>query len=249
MKTIPLKKITAYIEKEIPAFHAKRLESLKSLKLKKVLKRKNPYLFRAKHVTNAPDLVKLLLDAHLSSQEETIFGVFLESFAIYACELAYGGQKAPAEGIDLMFARDGIRYLVSIKSGPNWGNSSQIKKMIDNFKTARRILGTNASAQNVVNVNGCCYGQESAADKGTHLKKCGQSFWSLITGDDEFYTKIIEPLGHNAKTRSEEFDVEYGKVRTCFRAEFIKDFCTQDGAIDWHKLLRFNSGRHSNKSF
>lgn len=188
-------------------------------------------------------MVKLLLDAHLSSQEETIFGVFLEALAIHVCKLAYGGQKAPAEGIDLMFERDGIRYLVSIKSGPNWGNSGQIKKMIGYFKTARRILGTNASAQNVVNVNGCCYGQEGSEEKDDYFKKCGQSFWSLISGDEEFYTKIIEPLGHNAKNRNEEFDKEYGKVRTCFSSQFIKDFCTQDGSIDWDKLLRFNSGR------
>jgi hypothetical protein len=243
MEKIPLRKITAYIEKEIPVFHAKRLEGLKSLKLRKVLKRKNPYLFRAKYITSAPDLIKSLLDAHLSSQEETIFGVFLEALAIHVCKLAYGGQKAPAEGIDLMFERDGIRYLASIKSGPNWGNSSQIQRMIGNFKTARRILGTNASAQNVVNINGCCYGQEINEDKGDYLKKCGQSFWSLISGDEEFYAKIIKPLGHCAKERNEEFDEEYGKVRTCFSGEFIKGFCTPSGAIDWEKLLRFNSGR------
>ena len=57
-------------------------------------------------------------------------------------------------------------------------------------------LGTNTSAKNIVAVNGCCYGQESVEDKGDYLKKCGQSFWSFISGDNEFYITIIEPLGH-----------------------------------------------------
>lgn len=48
-------------------------------------------------------------------------------------------MKSAAEGVDLEFNKDGKKYLVSIKSGPNWGNSSQIKKMIDNFNKAKNI--------------------------------------------------------------------------------------------------------------
>jgi hypothetical protein len=80
---------------------------------------------------SAGELVKQILDAYLSSQEETVFGDFLESLAIYVCSETYGGRKSATEGIDLDFEREGKRYIVSIKSGPNWGNSSQIKKMLD----------------------------------------------------------------------------------------------------------------------
>lgn len=145
------------------------------------------------------------------------------------------------EGIDLEFERDGIRYIVSIKSGPNWGNASQIKKMRQNFSQAKRILGTNASTKNIVAVNGCCYGQQSVEDKGDYLKKCGQSFWEFVSGDNEFYTTIIEPLGHKAKERNEAFQVEYGKVINRFTAEFIKEFCEPDGTILWNRLVQFNS--------
>jgi hypothetical protein len=40
------------------------------------LKRKNPYLFKAKNILTAQDLVKNLLDAYLQSQEETTFKEF-----------------------------------------------------------------------------------------------------------------------------------------------------------------------------
>jgi hypothetical protein len=241
MPSVTVREITTFIEAHVPGFHQKRLESLASLKLQKVLRRKNPYLYKAKFVTSAPELVKAILDAHLSSQEEAIFGGFLEGLAIFICERVFSGKKSSAEGIDLEFECDGIRYIVSIKSGPNWGNSSQIKKMRQNFSQAKRILGTNTSAKNIVAVNGCCYGHESVEDKGDYLKKCGQSFWSFISGDDEFYITIIEPLGHKAKERNEDFQIEYGKVINRFTAEFIKDFCLPDGTILWDKLVKFNS--------
>src|ERR1039458_2828046 len=145
MPDVAVQESTKFIEEHIPEFHQTRLESLTGLKLQKVLRRKNPYLFKAKFVTSAPELVKLILDAHLSSQEESIFGGFLESLAVFICGRVYSGKKSSAEGIDLEFERDGIYYVVSIKSGPNWGNSGQVKKMRQNFNQAKRILGTNRS--------------------------------------------------------------------------------------------------------
>lgn len=233
--------IAAFIEQNIPAFHQRRLESLGKLKLDNVLRRKNPYLFKAKNVNTAGELVKGILDAHLSSQEETIFGAFLEGVAIHACTVAYGGMKSGVEGLDLEFNRDGVRYIVSIKSGPNWGNSSQIKKMRDNFRQARKILGANSAARNVVAINGCCYGRDQNEDKGDYLKVCGERFWSLISGNDGLYTELIKPIGHKAKERNEEFQVEYGKVANRFTLQFINEFCFADGQIDWEKIVRFNS--------
>lgn len=230
--------LTIFIEKNIPQFHEKRLQSLNELKLERILARKNPYLFKAKHIETAPDLVKQLLDAHLSSQEETIFGDFLEALAIHVCGEVYGGRKSNAEGIDLEFDRDGIRYIVSIKSGPNWGNASQIKKMREHFKQAKRIYG---QKKHLIAVNGCCYGRDTKPEKGDYQKFCGQSFWELLSGDPDMYHEIIEPLGHEAKKRNEEFAKAYAKVINLFTASFITDFCQADGAIDWQKLVSFNS--------
>ncbi|HUA69068.1 MAG TPA: PmeII family type II restriction endonuclease [Candidatus Saccharimonadales bacterium] len=241
MGKITENQIRNYIEQNIPAFHQRRLESLTGLKLKEVLKRKNPYLFRAKNITTAADLVKGILDAHLSSQEETIFGTFLEGLAIFICAKVYGGHKSAAEGIDLEVPKDGAIYIVTIKSGPNWGNSGQIARMVDNFKKAKRILATNTTGQKVVAINGCCYGREATQDKGDYLKLCGQNFWSFISGMENLYTDIIEPLGHTAKERNEEFDEEYGKRINSFTKQFIDEFCKSDGAILWDKFVRLTS--------
>lgn len=233
--------IARFIEENIPTFHQRRLESLEKLKLESVLQRKNPYLFKAKNVNTANELVTRILDAHLSSQEETVFGAFLENVAIHACSLTYGGRKSSTEGIDLEFTLDDKRYIVSIKSGPHWGNSSQIKKMRDNFRKAAMVLRQNGTIKHVVAINGCCYGRDNKPDKGDYLKLCGESFWQLVSGVPDLYLDLIEPLGHKAKQRNDEFQIEYDKATNRFTKLFIEKYCLLDGCIDWDSIVKLGS--------
>lgn len=143
MSQVTVDDVRNYVENNIGSFHAARLRKLEELKLDQMLKRKNPYLFRAKNLLHASDLIKTFLDAHLSSQEETIFGQFLEGLVIFV--------------------------------------------------------------------------------------------------NADLYTEIIEPLGHRAKERNEEFSENYNRVMNKFSESFMKRFC-EDGRIQWQKLLHFNSG-------
>ena len=54
---LPLQTVCQRWRFETMWFHQKRLKSLAGLKLKKVLQRKNPSLYKAKFVISAPDLV------------------------------------------------------------------------------------------------------------------------------------------------------------------------------------------------
>jgi hypothetical protein len=211
--------ITQYVEQHIDSFHAQRFEKLQKLNLKEVLKRKNPYLFKAKNILTAQDLVKGIVDAYLQSQEETLFGNFIEGVAIFVCQQVYGGKKSTTlEGIDLEFEKDGTIYVVEVKSGPNWGNSSQIKKMYQNFATAKQKLLKQHPKMSVIAVNGCCYGKENTPYKKDHdyFKYCGQEFWHLISDIPTLYIDIIEPLAYHAKEKNEQFLKMYAKViRTC----------------------------------
>lgn len=241
MKTLKLSDVTQYVENNIATFHNKRIQSLDSLKLSQILKRKNPYLFKAKYILTSESIIKGLVDAHISSNEETIFGDWLEGLAIFINGKVYGGKKSGIKGIDLEFDNDNRRFIVNIKSGPNWGNSSQIAKMIDDFKSATRTLRTSNSKLNVIAVNGCCYGIDNSPEKGDYLKYCGQRFWEFISGSQNLYTDIIEPLGHKAKERNDDFNKSYAQMINKFTKEFSKDFCKDSGEIDWNKLVQFNS--------
>jgi hypothetical protein len=244
MPALNLKEVTQYVEANIGDFHKKKLDSLQGLSLITVLTKKNPYLFKVKALLTPADIVKALVDAHLSSNEETVFGNWLEGLAIFINNKVYGGAKSGITGVDLEFTKDGQRYIVAIKSGPKWGNSSQLKKMEDNFATAKKVLRTSGAKVSVEAINGCCYGRENL-DKGTYQKYCGQKFWEFISGDANLYTDIIEPLGHNAKNNTDAFNEAYARVLTQFTDNFTKLFCKEDFSIDWIKLTKHNSSSDS----
>lgn len=241
MEKLKLHDVTQYVEQNIGTFHQKRIESLNTLKLTSVLRRKNPYLYKAKYLLTADEIVRQIVDAHISSNEETIFGDWLEGLAIFINQKVFGGRKSGILGIDLEFDMNGIRYVVTIKSGPNWGNASQIEKMRSLFKTAAKTIRTSNSKIVVVAVNGCCYGRDNTPDKGDYHKLCGQRFWEFISGDANLYTALIIPLGHRSKERNDEFLKSYAEMINRFVREFVTDFCLENGAINWQKLVEFNS--------
>src|SRR3989337_4262171 len=106
MKKFNPEEIYEYVEKHISIFHQRRLDYVQNeVDLLKILKQKNPYLFRAKNVLTAQDLIKGFLDAFLQSQEETLFGEFIESLAIFICDRMFGAKKSKLTGIDLEFIR------------------------------------------------------------------------------------------------------------------------------------------------
>lgn len=241
MKALNLNVVVQYVEQNIDSFHQKRIRSLDTLQLDRVLKRKNPYLFKAKNVLTADQIVRGIVDAHISSNEETIFGDWLEGLAIFINQNVYGGYKSGIQGIDLEFDSDGQRNIVSIKSGPNWGNSSQIRKMQDDFKSARKTLRTSNSQLHIRAINGCCYGRDTQPDKGDYFKYCGQDFWSFISGNDDLYLEIIEPLGYQARERNDAFLQSYAQLINQFTRDFANTFCKQNGEIDWEQIVRMNA--------
>ena len=113
-------------------FYANLIEKIDGLNIKKVMKRKNPYLYRAKAMQSASEIVESVLTAFVSSSEETIFGnCFFEPIAIAAS----GGNKALAEGIDIMIQdkTTNIISAIAVKSGPSVFNADSKKRQEQNF--------------------------------------------------------------------------------------------------------------------
>ena len=241
MKKFNLQEIYKYAEKHISIFHQRRLDYVQNkVDLLKILKQKNPYLFRAKNVLTAQDLIKGFLDAFLQSQEETLFGDFIEGLAIFVCDKVYGAKKSELTGIDLEFEKDGVIYVVEIKAGWNWGNSSQIRQLNINFASAKKLMRAK-TGKKVIAINGCCFGKDNKPDKGGYLKLCGQQFWELISGDEKLYIDIVEPIGYEAREKNEEFAENYAQIINKLTLEFSQKFC-DDGKKNWEKLVEYNSG-------
>lgn len=231
-----------YVELNIGEFHDKRVDRLNGLDLNDLLRRKNPYLFRAKAIATAQELIQPMLDAHLSSQEETIFGNFLEGLAQHVCEIARNGRVSGIEGVDVEFDYENTRFIISMKSGPNWGNASQIRQMRSDFRRASQILRQGNTDLHVQPVNGCCYGRTTRYwDKGDYWKLSGQGFWELLTDDPRFYMRIIEPLAHRAKEHNDEFKRSYARVMNRLVSEVLGEYVNPDFSINWNALVEFNS--------
>lgn len=249
MKKINLKEVEKYVEENISLFHKRRLEFVETkVEFNKILEQKNPYLFKAKNILTAQDLVKGFLDAFLQSQEEGLFGHFLEGLAIFVADKVYGAKKTDLVGMDLEFIKDDIIHIVEIKAGWNWGNDSQIKQLKTNSKNAKEKR-ERETGKSVKVLNGCCFGKKKNRnpEKDGYQKICGQEFWHLISNEEDFYIKIVEPIGFRAKERNEEFQEAYAIVVNKFTLEFALKFC-DDGRIDWEKLLQFNSGKKNKKA-
>ncbi len=246
MAKLKLEDVKKYVEENIGSFHEARLKGLSKLNFPKLLLQKNPYLFKAKNILTSQKFVENLVSAYISSQEETMFGGFLERLAIFVCGKVYSGKKSSAEGLDLEFIKNKVIYVVAVKSGTNWGNSSQVAKMKESFRKARQRLRTNAKRMSVEAINGCCYGRVAKIDKGEYQKIAGQQFWELISNNSDLYKEIIEPLAYQAKERSQEYELEYAKQINIFTQQFSNEFC-DNGNIDWKKIVQFNSGKKTMK--
>jgi len=250
MKKLNYEKLNAFIGSDvIQPFYKIRLERLEFAKLANIAKRKNPYLFKAKNIETAGDLAKGLLDAFLSSQEETIFGDLMESLAVHVCQEIFNGKKAEQgkyRSVDLIFEKDGKTYIVGIKSGPNWGNSDQVNIMRRNFKKAKALIRTEWGKKNLVSVNGCMYGKDNVPHKVnkdpdlSYYKICGQAFWELISGDSELYKKIIQPLDKEARKRDETFKRLYVQKINEMTKDIIDLFYVKDN-LNWDKIIEYVS--------
>jgi len=209
------------------------------LKLKDVLKRKNPYLYKAIGTQNAAEIVERVLSAHTSSSDETIFG---DAVFEPVARVVSRGNVSPSEGVDVALETKDKYLAVSVKSGPNPYNSSQRRKQHEQFLALRsRVMKLKKHYDALL---GYCYGQRCA--EGTKSKifreRGGQLFWAEITGDADFYLRLIKLMEERviAKHRI-EYKTAWEHALNRYVREFTTEFCNDDGSIDWEKLLIFNS--------
>lgn len=220
-------------------FYQRLSEKLRDINLREILKKKNPYLYRAKGISNAAQIVDGILAAYLSSSEETIFGnVFFEPLAIAVS----GGQKAVTEGMDITVDRDNVIYSIAVKSGISVFNGDSRKRQEQNFQSAAKRVQQARKAY--IPVVGYGYGTKRIrpGKEKFYWELAGQEFWAWLTGDPDFYLKIVQYMGPTPEEYAQRFDEIYNGAENRLLREFTMEYCDAQGFIDWDKLVRFNSG-------
>ena len=225
------------VQGNLAIVYERRLEAIRNLTLAKLL-RKNPYLFRAKGIRDASDFIESLLQAFLSSSEETIFGnKFFEPIAREALK-SKGGMKTGSSGVDIEFREGHSHTAIAVKSSTNIQNSSAQVMQGQEFQKVHRTVGSKETAFDAI--LGFSYGRTSEGKKA-YRRLAGQAFWQEVSGDSEFYLKILEAMKDAPQQHREEFDTVRANEKNRLIQEFMLNFLAVDHSIDWGKLLRFNS--------
>ena len=121
----------------------------------------------------------------------------MEEIAIAVCRHAKGGRKSSTEGIDLEYDADGIRTIVSVKSGPRWSSSSSQKRLVDNFQAASRVLRQGGRAVPRC-VEGICYGPSAIKHLPTHDRITGNAFWEEVSGWSDAGKAVLNIIEQHA---------------------------------------------------
>lgn len=226
------------ISKCLKDFYDRRFKRLEKLKLRDFLRRKNPYLFKALGTQQASEIVERILTSYIGASDETIFGnAFFEPIA----RIASGAKVSDAEGADFIVESETRVLAVALKSGPNIYNASQKKRQSQEFSALRnRLYKLHKQFDPVL---GHAYGR--AKTKPTkdlvYRRSSGQAFWAEITGDPDFYLKLVRLMKEEPAKHKQKYAPAWDAAVNKFTAEFVKDFCYPNGQIDWEKLVRFVS--------
>ena len=234
------------IRKCLASFYKRRIAALNNLDLNRVLSRKNPYLFRAAGIANAPEMIGQLLAAHISSSDEGIFG---DEFFEPICKGISNAQIAAAKGVDFVIETETTYQVISLKSGPNAFNSSQVSKQSQQFEEIRKSLAATVRRlrKEFIPILGCGYGRVDSppTDTRKYHKLAGQALWERITGDADFYLKLIRFMQDDPEKHRPEFKAAWDRAVNRFVKEFTARFCDSTGNIQWENLVRFNSGKQA----
>lgn len=224
-------------------FYRRRLEKASKLNLKKVLEKKNPYLFRAIGIAKAQDLVELILTSYIWSSDETIFG---DSFFEMIAKVVSGGVSSSSKGIDIIIEKPDKYVAIAVKSGPNAFNSSQSEKQHQEFMKVRNIAQKTKKQFDALLAAGYGNKHRDPTSESIYRIRCGQEFWQELTGDEDFYLVLHRSMGERPTSHKRDHDALFAKLVNKFTKQFLDEFSI-DGDIDWDKLVRFNSGRKSNR--
>jgi len=230
--------LEALMGKCLKDFYDRRLQKLNKLKLRTFLRRKNPYLFRALGIQKAPEIIERVLSDYLGASDETIFGdAFFEPIA----RIVSKSTVSDGAGVDFTIETKQRITAIAMKSGPNPFNSSAKRRQSQEFLALRNRLYKIQKQFDAVLGHGYGRSKSKPTSERVYRDSSGQAFWTEITGDPDFYLKLIRLMKDAPAIHKKEYTLSWDAAINRFTAEFVIDFCFKDGTIDWEKLVQFVS--------
>ncbi len=201
-KTEIINKFRIFFETDIIENHKKNTKKLKKLSEFNI----NPFLWHylANYLTgnsSSESLAKALLYPRvLGTSITTTFGQAMQKFIVKVLN-AYGSTTP---GIDLEFIDqiDLRKKYCQLKSGPDALNKDDITTIKNHFKNAKRLAQANHLTVNSDDFVFCTlYGENSTMNSFIKILAqdypvyMGKEFWCRLTGEEEFYQRLIDSIG------------------------------------------------------
>jgi hypothetical protein len=223
----------------IKIYRSACLEALKNISSEKV----NPYLYVLRG-SNQESLVRDIVNSKFSAAEETLLGKLLESITVKILCRFCKNVKSSSKGLDGDFVRKNTRYFFSCKSGPNWGNGSSTAAQGQEFSDAKKLArGSDSLGESFVSVMLILYSNVNRLMHYADVELTGQQAWTFITGDREFYLKLVNIFKKGAS--------EFGRQLELSKMEAISRLCeklasqgyiTDDKMANWDKFVKDSCG-------
>lgn len=207
-KTEILKKAKQWFIESIAQNHIKNTKKLIDPKKFKI----NPFLtaYLANFFTgnSNPESIAqvLLLPRVLGTSITTSFGTQTQTFI---SEVLHGfGSTTPGIDIEFFDQIDKRKKYCQLKAGPNTINKDDVETINNHFRSTINLAKTNKLNLSFDDmIVGVIYGNKS--DISSHYKRItdqyyysvivGQDFWHRLTGDENFYSDLIQVIGSVAK--------------------------------------------------
>jgi hypothetical protein len=169
----------------------------------------NPFIISALPIgifgeASSENIAKILLFPRvLGTSVTTKFGDKMQKL----CIEYLGANASSTPGMDIEFIDKTTKkqIMMQLKAGPNTLNSGDVQPIIEKFQSAFRLLRQNRAKKMPIFSIGIIYG--TISEISGHYKKInnfsigvqptipifiGKDFWHRLTGDSDFYTKIIK---------------------------------------------------------
>jgi Type II restriction endonuclease EcoO109I len=244
---IDKKALEAEVGRLLKILYHKRLAALDKLSLKRLLD-KNPYLYRALGFNDSLELLRQVLNAFVSSSDETIFGnAFFEPLALWSANASNehsGGERvvtiSDGAGVDISIRNKTTHMAIAVKSSKGIFNSQSEKGQ--NLEFNQMQARAKKSGLEFMAVVGFGYGRKGEPKKSkVILKLAGEKFWTLLTAEDDFYLRIERAIGIYSLGHGDSYRKAFDKKCNSLVKEFSVNFVDDDGSIEWDKIVKFNS--------
>lgn len=201
-----LKKSKIFFTDNIIKSHIKNTKKLESISEFKVNPFIHKYLSQFAFGDSKPESMAkaLIYPRALGTSIATTFGNAMQAY----CGEVLSGNGSMVSGMDIEFIDciDGKKKYCQVKAGPQTINKDDVTTIEDHFKAAVRLSRTNnlhITAENCI--VGVLYGEpkELSANyrkiKKDYSVYIGKEFWYRLTGDEEFYERLIDSFANVAK--------------------------------------------------